>query len=103
MRTYLFPSTQVYAIIEPPPILTIKKEVEIKNKNIIKIKLRLNPNSSTSEKYEFKVGTFNSSPQEEILQLLTKFDKEVVGTGISSNVGKIAFLRTLLRGKALRE
>ena len=81
MRTSLFPSNQVYAIIEPPPISMIKKDVDIKDENIIKIKLRRNPSSTTSEKYEFKVGTFNSSPQEEILQLLTKFDKAVVGTG----------------------
>ena len=39
MNTYLFVSEKVYARIDPPPIPMIKKEDEIKEKNIIKINL----------------------------------------------------------------
>ena len=61
------------------------------------------PKNSTSETYEFKVGTFESGSLEEILQLINKFDKAVIGTGTTSPVRKISFLRTLLQGEALRK
>ena len=47
--------------------------------------------------------TFKSALPEEILQILTNFDIEVVRMGTASTKGKIAFMRTLLRGKAQRE
>ena len=81
----------------------IKKEVVIKDKNIINIKLRCSTINTTSDTYEFKMGNFESSPLEEILQLLTKFDKTVVGEGTSSTVRKIASLSNLIWGKALKE
>ena len=49
------------------------------------------------------MGTFESLPPEEILQLLTNIYKAVVRTGTSSTVGKIAFLRKFLQVEALRE
>ena len=58
MKTSFSISTEVNAIIETLPIPMIKKEVEIKDKNIIKIKLQHNTIRTTSETYEFKVGTF---------------------------------------------
>ena len=51
----------------------------------------------------FKNGELQVSPPIKIPQLLTNFYKVMVGTGTSSTVGKIEFLRTLLQGKALRE
>ena len=51
MKTYLFLSAKFYAIIESPPIPIIKKEVNIKDKNIIKIKLRRSPKIKTSDTY----------------------------------------------------
>ena len=69
----------------------------------MKIILRHNLRNTTSETYKFKVGTFNSGHPEEILQLLTKFDKAVVRTGTSSNVGNITFMKTLLWCEVLRE
>ena len=103
INTSLFLSTNVYAINEPSSILMIKKEVEIKDKNLIKIKLRRNQISTTSEKYLFRVGNFESGSPEEILQLLINFDKAMVGTRTSSNVRNIVFLRTLLQSEALLE
>ena len=50
-----------------------------------------------------KWGTSSHPPPEEILQLLTKFDKTVFGTGNPSIIGKIAFLIAFLWGKAPRE
>ena len=67
MKNYLFSSTNIYAIIDPPPILVIKYEFEIKDKNLIKINLRHNLISATSKTYEFKMGTFESGHPEENL------------------------------------
>ena len=46
---------------------------------------------------------FQVSPHRKILQLLNRFYKVVVRTGSSSNARKIAFMKTLLRVKALQE
>ena len=96
MITSVFLSTNVYAIIEILPIPTIKKDFDINDKNLIKINIRKSQSITTSDTYELKMGIFESGPPEEILQLLTKFDKAVVGTVNLSTVGKISFLRTLL-------
>ena len=40
----------------------IKKEVEIKDKNLIKIKLQQIPSSTTPDTYEFKMGAYKSGP-----------------------------------------
>ena len=89
--------------IQPWSIPMINKEEEIQDKNLIKIILRRSPNITESKIYKLKMGNFESGSPESILKLLTKFDKAVIGTGTSSPVGNIAFLRTFLHGKALRK
>ena len=41
----------------------IKKEVDIKDDNLIKIKIRRSPNRTTSETYELKMGPLSQPPQ----------------------------------------
>ena len=62
MKTSLFLSTKVYKRIDPPPISMIKKEVYIKDNNLIKIKIRRSPNRTTSKTYELEMRTFESAP-----------------------------------------
>ena len=81
MNTSLFLSDEVYERIEPPPNPTIKNKVQTKYKNIIKKKFHISPNITTSKSYGFKMGTFESSPPEVILQLLTSFGNKMVRTG----------------------
>ena len=81
----------------------IKKEVEIKDKNLIKIKFCHSPISTTSETYEFKMVNLKSGLPKETPNLVTNFDKAAIGTVNSPTVRKIAFLGTLLGGKALKK
>ena len=41
------------------------------------------------ERYEFKTDTFELGTKEEIIQVLTNYDKALTGTGTSMTMGNI--------------
>ena len=94
----------VQARIEPPPISLIKATSEkAEEYNMIKINMCRDPASATSKTYELKVQTFENGKPEEFLQMTKDFKNATDGTGTTSATGRIQFLRTMLRGEALRE
>ena len=96
-------STDVQALIEPPPIPLIKVDLEEERaSNIIKVKMRRNPALAASETYELKMATFENGQPEEFLALLKNFKIAINGTGTTSVAGWINYLRTILRAEALK-
>ena len=65
--------------------------------------MRRHPASATSETYELKIKTFENGKPEELIQMMKDFNTATDRTGTTSDNGKIQFLRTMLRGEALRE
>ena len=97
-------NADVQAQIKPPPTPLIKvTNGNTEETNINKIKMCIYPASATSETYELKAQTFKNGKPEEFLQMTKEFKTDVDGTGTTFVTGKIQFLRTMLRGEALRE
>ena len=97
-------SAEVQARIEPPLIPLIKKyPKEVNEYDIINIKMRQNPSDVASEIYELKIVTFKHVQPEEFLQLMKNSKREFDSTVNITTAGKINYLRTILRGEALRD
>ena len=71
--------------------------------HIIKIKIRRNPTSAASETYNVNMNTFDDGQPEKFLSLLKNFKIAIDGTRTTTPSGRINYLRTMLRGQALRE
>ena len=100
----LWISAEVQARIKPPPIPIIRKETDdVSECDIIKIKMRRNPSDADSETYGLKIAIFEHGQPEEFLALMKNLKTAVDSTGTTSAAGKINYLRTLLRGGALRD
>ena len=56
-----------------------------------------------SETYKLKIVMFENSQPKEFLALVNNFKTVIDGTRTTSAAVKINYLRTLLRGEALRE
>ena len=63
MNTSLFLLTEVYARIEPPPILMIKKKVEIKDKISSRLSSGTIPEAHHPRHITLKWGTLSQDPQ----------------------------------------
>ena len=90
--------------IKPMPIHLIRSVTEkVEDYNIFKIKMHQDPASATSEIYNLKFATFENGKLKKILQMMKDFKTATDGTGTMSATVKTNFLRTMLRGEALRE
>ena len=97
-------NADVQAHINPLTIPFIRKVTEkVRDWNNISIRMRQNPVLATSKIYELKFPTFKNGKPEYFLQMMKDFKTATDGTGTMSATVKTNFLRTMLRGEALRE
>ena len=75
--------------IESPPIDIIKKEKDIKDKDLINIKLKWDPNLLAGDNYDFSMYILESVLTKAWLWLLTNYAKEIMVTGTHTKVGNI--------------
>ena len=93
---------EVQAWIEPPPIPTIKNEIDdVSECDIIKIKIHQNLSDANSETYKLNIAMFEHEQPEEFLMLMKCFNSAVDGTNTNLEAGKIYYLLTLLGGEEL--
>ena len=87
-----------------PPIPLTKLEVDDdRTTHIINVNMRRNPSSAASKTYNVNMNTFDDGQPEEFLSHLRNFKIAIDGTRTTTPPGWIKYLRTMLRGQALRE
>ena len=64
--------------------------------------MQRNPAMDMSETYNINMSTFEDGQPEKFLALLNNFKIAIYGTGMTSPSGRINYLRTMLRGEALK-
>ena len=90
--------------VEPPPILLIQETYNGKlHKDIVKLKLRRYPTSSTLDPYKFKMSLFKNVKPEELSLFVRNFNITLAASGALEAGAKIQYLRTIVRGEALRQ
>ena len=107
MKIYQHPnwlSADLQACIKPLPFILIKVELEKEREiSIIKVKMLIKPVTTTSERYNINMSTFEDRQPEEFLALLKNFMITIDGTGMMSASGLFNYLRKMLCVKSLRE
>ena len=91
MKIYQHPnwlSADLQARIKPLPFILIKVELEKEREiSIIKVKMLIKPVTTTSERYNINMSTFEDRQPEEFLALLKNFMIAIDGTGMMSASG----------------
>ena len=89
---------------EPPTIPLVKKTSTGKSDgDYVKIKLHRYPKFSTSDIYEFRMSLFDHGEPEEFLLFVQNFQMTCAATRKIETEANIQYLRTLVRGEALRQ
>ena len=97
-------STDVQALIEPPPIPLIKVDLEEERaSNIIKVKMRRKLTSAMSETHNLNLSMFEDVQPEEFIVLLKNLRTVIVETSTMSQLGRINYLHKMLLGEVLRD
>ena len=69
----------------------------------VKLILRRVPTSGTSDLYEFRMSLFDHGNPEEFLLFVKNFQMTLAPTGTFEIEVRVRYLRTLVRGEALRQ
>ena len=102
MKVVLSSNKPSKALVVPPIPLIKEEEKAYAKGSYTTLKLHSNPAEENSPIYEIQVPYFKSGTCEQFLEFMDKVQAVIVGQNLTTGPQKVALMRTVLKGDAIR-